>query len=304
MLSASAFAGSADGLRWFPAYGLQDVSDLSCFIDAQPYDLRTSFAHPDGIDPRLLLADNPPLLELNGFGLGYGLDATSLLYQPSPEIPFGDNHDLGWLQDPYLGQYTMPEIQEPNPLGAVGGGETLSVAHTQAARSCSPASSMLSDGTSSLSDSSTGGLSPAPVPSSASNAGPSGSQYGQLVPGLSVGIGPIRRRGRGRPRKDEPPVHQPPPLCAYIDPLTGVPCGKLLNRHHDLPRHMVKHCQEEAALVNAGRLPRERATLLPPDWKHTDELKLPCRFCSATFSRADAVTRHEKREHKHRPRKG
>ncbi|KAG8718968.1 hypothetical protein FRC08_003949 [Ceratobasidium sp. 394] len=298
MLSTSAPLGSADGLRWFPTFGLQDVSDLSCFIDAQPYDFRSSLAHPEAIDPQLLLLENPPLLDLD-LGLGLGLDA-SLPYPSGSEILFGDNYGFGWPQGPYLGPCTMPEMHGPDP--SVGGKGTLS-----AARSCSPASdaSTFSDGTSSSSGSSTGRQSPDGVSTPASSiAGPSGSQYGQLVPGLSVGnVGPVRR-GRGRPRKDAPPVYQPPPLCTYIDPLMGVPCGKLLNRHHDLPRHMVKHRQEEAALVNAGRLARERATLLPPDWKHTDELKLPCRFCSATFSRADAVTRHEKREHKHRARKG
>ncbi|KAG8677917.1 hypothetical protein FRC09_020278, partial [Ceratobasidium sp. 395] len=284
--------------------------DLSCTIDAQPYDLRSSFTYPEAIDPRLLLLETPPtLLELE-LGLGFGLDATSLSFPTNPEIVFGDNHDLGWPQDPYLGQYTMPELQAPASLGPVGG-EALSVTQVPAAaRSCSPASdaSMLSDGASSSSLSSLssiGGFSPGPSrPPAASNPGPSGSQYGQLVPGLSAGsIGP-QRRGRGRPRKDAPPVYSPPPICTYVDPMTDVPCAKLLNRHHDLPRHMLKHCQEEAALVNAGRLARDRATLLPPGWKHTDELKLPCRFCSATFSRADAVKRHEKREHKHRPRKG
>jgi len=295
MLSTSALPGSADGLRWFPAYGLQDVSDLSGFIDAQPYDFRSSFTHPEAIDPRLLLLDNPPVLDLD-FGLG--LD-TSLSYLSESDILFGENHGFGWLQGPYLGPCTMPEMQEPDS-STTGGGEEL------AARSCSPASdtSTLSDGTSSSSDTSTDRLSLGRLATISSTAGPSGAQHGQFVPDLSTGnVGPVRR-GRGRPRKDAPPVHLPPPLCTYVDPLTGVPCGKVLNRHHDLPRHMVKHRQEEAALVNAGHLAREHATLLPPGWKHTDELKLPCRFCSATFSRADAVTRHEKREHKHRARKG
>ncbi|KAG8744751.1 hypothetical protein FRC10_009516 [Ceratobasidium sp. 414] len=293
MLSTS-LPGSADGLRWFPGFGLQDVSDLSCFIAAQPYDFRPS--HPEAIDPRLLLLNNPPVLD---FDLGFGLD-TSLSHLSEPEIWSGEIHD--WFQGPYLGPCTMPEMQEPDP-GTAGGGEGLT------ARSCSPASdtSTLSDGTWSSSDSgtSTGTLSLSLLSSLTSNASPSGSQFGQFTPGSSsVGsIGPVRR-GRGRPRKDAPPVHLPPPLCTYVDPLTDEPCGKLLNRHHDLPRHMIKHRQEEAALVNAGRLAREHATLLPHNWKPTDEFKLPCRFCSATFSRADAVTRHQKREHKHRARKG
>ncbi|QRV86560.1 WD repeat-containing protein [Ceratobasidium sp. AG-Ba] len=302
MFSTAGHPASADGLRWYPMCGMQDASDISCFIDTQTYDIHSPFGHPEGIDPQLLLLGNPPLLD---FDIDFGFDVTTSLSYPSEsEILFGGSHSLGWPQEPYLGHYTIPEMQQS---GSVGGGEAPQASQT--ARSCSPASdtSMLSDGASlsslSSSDFSAGGQSPNPVSTPSSSAGPSGSQYGQLVVGLGSTIGPVRR-GRGRPRKDAPPVYQPPPVCTYVDPLTGTPCGKLLNRHHDLPRHMVKHRQEEAALVNAGRLAREYATLLPLDWKHTDELKLPCRFCAATFSRADAVKRHEKREHKHRPRKG
>ncbi|KAJ1309950.1 hypothetical protein OPQ81_006709 [Rhizoctonia solani] len=177
-----------------------------------------------------------------------------------------------------------------------------------AARSCSPASdsSLLSDTASFSSELSFVNQTPGAGPSSAGPSDAVGMQAHQQ-PSMSTlavpsSVGPIRR-GRGRPRKDAPPVHQPPPLCTYVDPLTGTPCNKLLNRHHDLPRHTFKHAQEEAALVNSGRLPRGLATLLPEDWKEKDELKLPCRFCNQVFSRADAVKRHEKNEHKHRPRK-
>ncbi|EUC62069.1 WD repeat protein [Rhizoctonia solani AG-3 Rhs1AP] len=214
------------------------------------------------------------------------------------EVSFSSSLCQSWPDEPFPGQFIIPEMEG----GAVTGPDVTG--STTVARSCSPVSdsSLFSDAASFSS------VEPSPsFVTQTSGAGPSTagtSQAGDTMSTLTVpsSVGPIRR-GRGRPRKDAPPVHQPPPLCTYIDPLTATPCNKLLNRHHDLPRHIFKHAQEEAALVNSGRLQRGLATLLPDDWKEKDELKLPCRFCSQTFSRADAVKRHEKNEHKHRPRK-
>lgn len=272
-------------------YSPRDVSDLNCFIDAQPYDLQFSLSQPSTIDPRLLQSDPLPVL---------GVDA-STYFSRCPDVLFDSSYSHGWphAHGPYFGGYSMTEMEANQP-----GGETLHVPTADLARSCSPTSdfSAFSDSGSSLLDSLFG---QSPCPSVSTAAGPSGPSTSTEPPLLALppASGPIRR-GRGRPRKDAPPVCQPPPLCEYVDPLTDQPCGKLLNRHHDLPRHMFKHCQDEAGLVISGRLPRERAILLPPNWKETDGMKLPCRFCDATFSRSDAVTRHEKREHKRRPRTG
>ncbi|KAG8734363.1 hypothetical protein FRC11_004369 [Ceratobasidium sp. 423] len=221
------------------------------------------------------------------------------------EVSFSSSLCQSWPDEPFPGQFIVPEMEGTQPAGQEAYGPT---ATGGAARSGSPdsESGSLSDVASFSSDLSFSNQSRGAGPSSAgtSQVAVETQQQQQPMPMLTVpsSVGPIRR-GRGRPRKDAPPVHQPPPLCTYIDPLTGTSCGKLLNRHHDLPRHLFKHAQEEAALVNGGRLPRELATLLPDGWKEKDELKLPCRFCIQTFSRADAVRRHEKNEHKHRPRK-
>lgn len=281
-------AGSvhASGLRCFP-YSLQDVSDLNCFINAHSYDPRLSLTHPAAIDPQLLLLNTPPVLRI---------DASSLLSCCS-EASFNSSHSHGWTHEPYFGEYTTAEMEASPP-----GGKAPGVPMADPARSCSPASdSSISDSSSSLFE----GVMLGQSPGFSSAAGPSvtSTTFETVLLELPPSSGPIRR-GRGRPRKDAPPVYQPPPLCDYVDPLTYQPCGKRLNRHHDLPRHMFKHCQDEAAMVISGRLPRERAILLPADWKESDEMKLPCRYCGATFSRADAVTRHEKREHKRRPRTG
>lgn len=283
LYSRSAGAGSvhAAGLSCF--YGLQDVSDLNCFINAPLYDPRPSPTHSPTIDPRLL--SNPlPVLSVD--------TSTYLSCYPGASVDSSHNH--GWPHDGlYFGEYPMAEMEASQP------GETLQVPTADPTGSCSPTSDFgtLSDSGSSLFESL---FSQSPCPNASNAAGPSGPPTSADP---TILTGPVRR-GRGRPRKDAPPVYQPPPVCTYVDPLTDQPCGKRLNRHHDLPRHMFKHCQDEAALVISKQLPRDRAILLPENWKESDQMKLPCRFCGATFSRADAVTRHERREHKRRPRTG
>lgn len=296
MLSTSpSYPRSAGAAGFVHAFGLgclpdspQDVSDLNCFINAPPYDPLPSFTHPEAIDPRLLLLNTPPVLRIG----------TSFPLSCCPDASFDTSYSHGWPHEPYFGECTMAEKEASPP-----GGKALNVPMADPARSCSPTSdsSTFSDSSSSLFEVMLG-QAPGFSPSAAGPSGTSTIAETALLP-LPPSSGPVRR-GRGRPRKDAPPVYQPPPLCDYVDPLTCQPCGKRLNRHHDLPRHMFKHCQDEAAMVNSGRLPRESAILLPADWKQFDEMKLPCRFCDATFSRADAVTRHEKREHKRRPRTG
>lgn len=284
--SADAGFVHASGVASFP-YGLQDDCSLNCFIDdAQPYDLRFPFTLTTDLDSELLLLNEPQV---------HRTDPTVSDILCHSEISFSSSLCQSWPHEPFPGQYLMPEMESSQPVASNT---------AESARSCSPASdsSTLSDAASFSSDLSFGGQ------TSGAGASHTGShrvvEPQQPVPLLlPSSAGPIRR-GRGRPRKDAPPIVQPPPLCTYIDPLSNTPCNKLLNRHHDLPRHMFKHCQEEAALVISGRLRREDARLLPNDWKESDEMKLPCRFCQQRFSRADAVKRHEKKEHKHRPRKG
>lgn len=294
MMSASSVYPRCDvaGSAYAPGYGHlshghQDMNQLNWLLDDAflPYDFRL-----------------PTQAELDSLLLGPSAiprstsDPSRILCHS--EVSFSSSLCQSWPDELFPGQFIMPEMEGTQPAGQDAPGPTTTGG---AARSCSPDSdsSLLSDVASFSSELSF----PHQTPGAGSSAGTS-QVIEQPVPTLSVpsSAGPIRR-GRGRPRKDAPPVHQPPPLCTYIDPLTGTPCNKLLNRHHDLPRHLFKHAQEEAALVNGGRLPRELATLLPDDWKEKDELKLPCRFCSQVFSRADAVKRHEKNEHKHRPRK-
>lgn len=280
--SRSDAAGSmhASGLGYFP-YGPQEGVFLNCLLDDVSLgDFRFPFTLPSDLDSQILLLNQPPAPRS---------DATNNLHiLCHSEDTFSSSLCQSWPHEPFPGQYLIPEMEPAQPPAPASG---------KSARSCSPASdsSTLSDVSLGSEWNVAGQTAVGP-----SHAGP--SQQTVLMPSVSA-VGPVRR-GRGRPRKDAPPVHQPPPLCTYVDPLTGTACNKLLNRHHDLPRHMFKHCQEEAAMVNSGRLGRERATLLPADWQESDELKLPCRFCSQRFSRADAVKRHENKEHKHRPRKG
>ncbi|KAH7340696.1 hypothetical protein B0J17DRAFT_330316 [Rhizoctonia solani] len=275
-------------------YGHQDMSQLNWLADDPfcPYDFRL------------------PTFQLEFDSLLFNQSAIPRIpSDPSrilchSEVSFSSSLCQSWPEEPFPGQFLVPEMEGTLPTGQDVSGSP----NAGAARSCSPVSdsSLLSDAASFSSAEPSSTFAPQTPGAGPSSAGPSlmvGTEQ-QPMSTLAVpsSVGPIRR-GRGRPRKDAPPVHQPPPLCTYIDPLTGTPCNKLLNRHHDLPRHTFKHAQEEAALVNSGRLQRELATLLPEDWKEKDELKLPCRFCSQVFSRADAVKRHEKNEHKHRPRK-
>lgn len=306
MMSASSFYPRSDvtGSVHAPGYGHivyghQDLNQINWFIDDlyPSYEFRLPSFQAE-LDS-LLLSSQPAIPRSVP-------DPSRILCHS--EVSFSSTLCQSWPDEPFPGQFIIPEMEGNQPIGQDKSGSTAA-----AARSCSPASdsSLLSDAASFSSELSFPNQTPGAGPSI---AGPSQAveaqqqqqqqQQQQPMSTLAVpsSVGPIRR-GRGRPRKDAPPVHQPPPLCTYIDPLTGTPCNKLLNRHHDLPRHTFKHAQEEAALVNSGRLLRELATLLPDDWKEKDELKLPCRFCSQVFSRADAVKRHEKNEHKHRPRK-
>lgn len=274
-------------------YGHQDAHQINWFIDdAFPYDFR--FPSFQAELDSLLFCSQSAIPRITP-------DPSRILCHS--EVSFSSSLCQSWPDELFPGQFIIPEMEGAPPTSDAPGSTGAGVA-----RSCSPVSdsSLLSDAASFSSvepgssfTTQTPGAGPSSTGPSLTEAQPIASMSTLTVP---TSVGPVRR-GRGRPRKDAPPVHLPPPLCTYVDPLTSLPCNKLLNRHHDLPRHTFKHAQEEAALVNSGRLARELATLLPDDWKEKDELKLPCRFCSQTFSRADAVKRHEKNEHKHRPRK-
>ncbi|KAG8718044.1 hypothetical protein FRC08_006078 [Ceratobasidium sp. 394] len=82
--------------------------------------------------------------------------------------------------------------------------------------------------------------------------------------------------------------------CAYRSPIPDfAPCTRTFSRVADMRRHIDhQHCEEEAQAVIDGRLARSAATLLGDDWKGKIS-KPTCEGCGQTFSRKDAVKRHQ-----------
>lgn len=70
---------------------------------------------------------------------------------------------------------------------------------------------------------------------------------------------------------------------------------------YDLARHRITlHLREEAQMVKEGRLKVEDCTVLGKEvdvQKALAELEWSCRFCGASFSRKDAMLRHERLRH-------
>lgn len=87
-------------------------------------------------------------------------------------------------------------------------------------------------------------------------------------------------------------------ICEYISPFSGIRCGTEFHRPYDLARHRETiHAKEEASLMRQGKLKREQCRVLyvevdPETSAATKEWK--CDSCGRTFSRRDALLRHER----------
>ncbi|CAE7217030.1 unnamed protein product [Rhizoctonia solani] len=82
--------------------------------------------------------------------------------------------------------------------------------------------------------------------------------------------------------------------CNYISPIPDFPpCARTFSRVADMRRHIEhQHAEEEAQATIDGRITKAQAKLLGEDWKGT--IKKPtCEGCGQTFSRKDAVKRHQ-----------
>jgi len=89
--------------------------------------------------------------------------------------------------------------------------------------------------------------------------------------------------------------------CDYISPVTHQVCGTIFHRMYDLARHRITlHLREEAQLVKEGLLKVDQCIVLGKEvdvQKALAELEWTCRICGATFSRKDAMLRHERLRH-------
>ena len=89
--------------------------------------------------------------------------------------------------------------------------------------------------------------------------------------------------------------------CEYRSPITNELCDTIFHRMYDLARHRITlHLREEAQAVKEGRLKVEDAIVLGKEvdmHKALAELEWTCRVCGATFSRKDAMLRHERLRH-------
>ncbi|ODN99135.1 hypothetical protein I350_07291 [Cryptococcus amylolentus CBS 6273] len=92
-------------------------------------------------------------------------------------------------------------------------------------------------------------------------------------------------------------VHVPPGgvQCDYINPLPPYNrCTDVFTRKYDLPRHMARHARREGELVVEGALDNEKAVL----WKKfKDKPKVQCDTCGESFTRMDALKRHQAKQH-------
>lgn len=89
--------------------------------------------------------------------------------------------------------------------------------------------------------------------------------------------------------------------CDYVSPVTHQVCGTVFHRMYDLARHRITlHLREETQLVKDGLLRVEQCVVLGKEvdvQKALAELEWTCRICGATFSRKDAMLRHERLRH-------
>ncbi|EIW71416.1 hypothetical protein TREMEDRAFT_67753 [Tremella mesenterica DSM 1558] len=83
--------------------------------------------------------------------------------------------------------------------------------------------------------------------------------------------------------------------CEYVNPLPPYNrCQDIFTRKYDLPRHMARHGRREGELVMEGKLSEEKAVL----WRSMkDKPKVMCHVCDESFTRMDALKRHQAKQH-------
>ncbi|KAK4686783.1 hypothetical protein P7C73_g3329, partial [Tremellales sp. Uapishka_1] len=83
--------------------------------------------------------------------------------------------------------------------------------------------------------------------------------------------------------------------CEYVNPLPPYNrCQDFFTRKYDLPRHMARHARREGELVFEGRLAEDKAVL----WKTIkDKPRVSCTVCGESFTRMDALKRHQTKQH-------
>ncbi|KAK8849762.1 hypothetical protein IAR55_005098 [Kwoniella newhampshirensis] len=85
--------------------------------------------------------------------------------------------------------------------------------------------------------------------------------------------------------------------CEYVNPLPPYNrCTDVFTRKYDLPRHMARHARREGELVYEGKLTEDKAIL----WRTIkDKPKVTCQSCGESFTRMDALKRHQAKQHHH-----
>ncbi|KAI9638829.1 uncharacterized protein MKK02DRAFT_21684 [Dioszegia hungarica] len=83
--------------------------------------------------------------------------------------------------------------------------------------------------------------------------------------------------------------------CDYTNPLPPYNrCQDVFTRKYDLPRHMARHARREGELVYEGKLAADKALL----WATIkDRPKVSCEHCGESFTRMDALKRHQAKQH-------
>ncbi|KAB5594761.1 hypothetical protein CTheo_1740 [Ceratobasidium theobromae] len=124
-------------------------------------------------------------------------------------------------------------------------------------------------------------------------------EYRFVDPAPHPDPGPSASGSLPAPQPATTKVHWVPPQrtgipCSYHSPIPDfAPCTRTFSRVADMRRHIEhQHHEEEAQAVIDGRITRPQATLLPDDWKGKIN-KPTCEGCGQTFSRKDAVKRHQ-----------
>lgn len=115
----------------------------------------------------------------------------------------------------------------------------------------------------------------------------------------SLGTSPTS--SHGLPRRNASPPSGSVIRCEYVSPVTRQMCGTIFHRMYDLARHRITlHVREEAQLVKDGVLKVDQCVVLGKEVdveKALSDLEWTCRICGASFSRKDAMLRHERLRH-------
>ncbi|PWY99932.1 hypothetical protein BCV70DRAFT_175373 [Testicularia cyperi] len=89
--------------------------------------------------------------------------------------------------------------------------------------------------------------------------------------------------------------------CDYTSPVTGITCQTAFHRPYDLARHRETiHAREEAGFIREGRLKLDDCVVLGKEvdpQKSMAVVEWKCKTCGASFSRKDAMLRHERLRH-------